>query len=190
MSKIDTSNWGEFKVGKIVDKKTNKTIGNGLFNIINSTAYHNKDIIETDISNPDGINYVTRSKFNNGIKSKVLNNGNYIINPKGTISFGAENADFFYQTEKYITGNKMYYIDTSSISELAGRFIETILQLTFTKNYSFSDGMIPSKIYDKTIKLPITSTGEPDYEYMEKYMKRIETAVSSSLTKMRSAQSR
>ena len=37
------------------------------------------------------------------------------------------------------------------------------------------------------IKLPVDSNGEPDWIYMEDYMKNLETTVSSSLTKLESA---
>lgn len=77
---IDKSNW------------KNYTLGN-LFELVNSKAYHNKDIVE--VGDENGLLYVTRSKFNNGIKCKVEKRSEYIINPAGTISFGAENADFF-----------------------------------------------------------------------------------------------
>lgn len=174
MTKLDITNWKEFKLGYLIDAKTGTVTGTGLFNIVNSTAYHGKDIIETDINNSNCLNYVTRSKFNNGVKCKVINNDKYIVNPGGTISFGAENGNFFYQKEPYITGNKMYYIDTSSLSELANLFLKSILEATFTANYSFSDGMIPTRIFDENIKLPVDSNGNPDWKYMETYMKQIE----------------
>ena len=185
--KIDTSSWGEFRLGKLLDLKTKDTKGTGLFNIVNSVAYHGKDIEETDENTPDGLNYVTRSKFNNGIKCKVVKKDLYTINPAGTISFGAENADFFYQTEEYITGNKMYYIDTSALSKYSCAFLKSVLEATFTANYSFSDGMIPARIYDEVIKLPIDINGESDWVYMEDYMRNLETTVSNSLTKLQSA---
>ena len=170
MNKIDTTTWKNFVLGE-------------LFNLINSKAYHTKDVLESN----DGINYVTRSKFNNGIKFKVEKTDDLIINPANTISFGAENADFFVQTEEYITGNKMYYIDTQRVPFYALLFIKTILEKTFTSNYSFSDGMIPERIRDKTIRLPATVSGEPDFSYMEQYMKNLETTVCSTLTELQSA---
>ncbi len=170
MSKIDISTWGKFKVGKIYKK--GKWIGSGLFKIINSTPYHEKDVTQT--KDDDGINYVVRSKYNNGVKYKVEKRNDFKLNPAKTISFGAENRDFFYQTEEYITGNKMYYIDTSKIDEYACLFFINVLQKTFTERYSFSDGMIPSQIYDKEILLPIDSSGNPNWEYMSNFMKHIE----------------
>lgn len=103
MGKIDTSGWKEFKLGYIM--VGNKKQGHGLFEIVNSVAYHGKDVTETN--SDDGINYITRSKFNNGLKARVVCLDKFKVNPAGTISFGAENADFFYQTEPYITGNKI-----------------------------------------------------------------------------------
>ena len=49
-----------------------------------------------------------------------------------------------------------------------------MLQKTFNERYSFSDGMIPSQIYDKEIQLPIDESGNPDWDYMSKFMKKIE----------------
>lgn len=183
---VDISEWKDFKLGYLIDDKTGKKTGTGLFAIINSTAYHGKDVEQTDSENPDGLNYVTRSKFNNGLKCKVLYKDTYTINPSGTISFGAENANFFYQDTPYITGNKMYYIDTSSLSEFACKFLKSILEATFTANYSFSDGMIPARIYDENIKLPVDDAGNPDWDYMEKYMKNIEVRVCDKISKLES----
>ena len=183
MGKIDTSGWKEFKLGYIM--VGNKKQGHGLFEIVNSVAYHGKDVTETD--SDDGINYITRSKFNNGLKARVVCLDKFKVNPAGTISFGAENADFFYQTEPYITGNKMYYIDTTALSERACRFLKSILEATFTANYSFSDGMIPARIYDECIKLPTTPDGAPDWAYMESYMANLETKVAESLTMLQAA---
>jgi hypothetical protein len=183
MGKIDTSGWKEFKLGYIM--VGNKKQGHGLFEIVNSVAYHGKDVTETD--SDDGINYITRSKFNNGLKARVVRLDKFKVNPAGTISFGAENADFFYQTEPYITGNKMYYIDTTALSERACRFLKSILEATFTANYSFSDGMIPARIYDECIKLPATPDGAPDWSYMESYMANLESKVAESLTLLQAA---
>lgn len=155
---IDTSSWKEFRVGD-------------LFELVNSKPYHTRQLEECD--SKEGIRYITRTMFNNGLKCYVKPKSEFYVNPKGTISFGAENADFFYQNEPYITGNKMYYIDTQEIPEKAALFLKSILQATFAWRFSFSEGMVPARIKDEIIKLPITSTGEPDWKYMEEYMGEI-----------------
>lgn len=155
---IDTRSWKNYMLGN-------------LFELVNSKAYHNKYVVE--VKDENGLLYVTRSKFNNGIKCKVEKKSEYIINPAGTISFGAENADFFYQKKEYITGNKMYYINTCNISELAALFLKSVLEATFTKKFSFSNGMVPNRIRNEIISLPAMPDGQPDWEYMENYMKKV-----------------
>lgn len=167
---IDTRNWKNYMLGD-------------LFELVNSKAYHNKDVVE--VKDENGLLYVTRSKFNNGIKCKVEKKSEYIINPAGTISFGAENADFFYQKKEYITGNKMYYINTCNISELAALFLKSILETTFTKKFSFSNGMVPNRIRNEIISLPAMPDGQPDWTYMESYMKKIMEESEQSLENLK-----
>ncbi|MBQ4070634.1 MAG: restriction endonuclease subunit S [Alphaproteobacteria bacterium] len=179
MKNIDYSDWKEFIIDDIFKDK-----------IHNSSPYHKGDVKETSAS--DGLNYIVRSKFNNGFNCKVVRNNTYNVNPAGTISFGAENANFFYQEEEYITGNKMYYIDTSNLSKNACLFLKAVLERTFTKNFSFSDGMIPSRIKSEKILLPAIlkkndhktneqPTYEPDWERMDNYIKEIKERVLSTL---------
>lgn len=56
-----------------------------------------------------GVPYITRTSLNNGLEGAVKNK-DYNVNNGNSISLGAENADFFYQPNDYITGNKMYSI--------------------------------------------------------------------------------
>lgn len=175
MKNIDYSDWKEFVLDDIFKDK-----------IYNSSPYHKGDVKET--SDTDGLNYIVRSKFNNGFCCKVSRKSTYNVNPAGTISFGAENANFFYQEEEYITGNKMYYIDTSELSKDACLFLKAVLERTFTKNFSFSDGMIPKRIKSEKILLPAISKEtdgkliyEPDWRRMEKYITEVREQVLNTL---------
>lgn len=151
-TKINITEWSEFKIGNI-------------FEIVSPKVYHTREVKE----NPNGIPYVVRSKFNNGIKSMVEKDERFVVNPKGVISFGAENASFFYQENEYISGRDMYYIDTRNLSRNAVLFIIACLE-KLTSKYSYNFGLFPKLLKEEKIKLPITDNGEPDYEYMDKYM--------------------
>ncbi len=138
-------------------------------NIIKPTVYHTREVKESST----GIPYVVRSKFNNGIKYNVerpVEN----VNPAKVISFGAENATFFYQKAEWISGRDMYYIDTRDISEYACLFITSCLQ-PIAEKYSYNYGMFPDLLKEERIKLPADKSGNPDYVYMENYMKIIES---------------
>ena len=151
-NKIDISKWAEFKIGNI-------------FEIVSPKVYHTREVKE----NSNGIPYVVRSKFNNGIKYMLEKDERFIVNPKGVISFGAENASFFYQENEYISGRDMYYIDTRNLSRNTALFIIACLE-KLTSKYSYNFGLFPKLLKEEKIKLPIKSNGEPDYEYMDKYM--------------------
>lgn len=154
-NKLDITKWGEFKIGNI-------------FNIVSPKVYHTREVKE-DIN---GIPYVVRSKFNNGIKYMVERDEKFVVNPKGVISFGAENASFFYQDKEYISGRDMYYIDTRNLSRNTALFIIACLE-KLTSKYSYNFGLFPKLLKEEKIKLPIKNNGEPDFEYMDKYMNEL-----------------
>lgn len=93
MAKIDTSEWQEFQIGE-------------LFQIRKPPVLHNRQVIE----NENGIPYIVRTKFGNGIKCRVQRNNEMSPSPAGVISFGAENATFFYQQEEFVSGRDIVVI--------------------------------------------------------------------------------
>ena len=144
-------------------------------NIVKPTVYHTREVKE----NPEGIPYVVRSKFSNGVKYYV-ERPNSNVNPAKVISFGAENATFFYQKSEWISGRDMYYIDTRGIDEYACLFITSCLQ-PIAEKYSYNYGMFPDLLKEERIKLPANKNGDPDYAFMEKYMRIVENKVYSAV---------
>lgn len=147
-----------------------------LFKIYKPKVYHTYEVKES----PNGIPYVVRSKFDNGIKYRVSKNSGIVPSPSGVISFGSENATFFYQGEEWCSGRDIYYIDTRSIPKESCLFVTACLQ-TVTSKYSYSNGLFPDLLKKETIKLPINKDGDPDWDYMQDYMQSIQKQVSSSL---------
>ena len=144
--------------------------------IVKPQVYHTREVTQND----NGIPYVVRSKFNNGIRYFV-DKPTGATNPPKVISFGAENATFFYQEKEWISGRDMYYIDTTEIDKHACLFITACLQPIATK-YSYNFGLFPELLKKEKIKLPIDDKGNIDYTYMSEYMKALET---SSATKIK-----
>lgn len=168
MKKIDTTYWKEFRVGD-------------LFPIIKKPkVYHTREVVE-DIS---GIPYIVRSKFNNGVKYRIKPDG-LVCSPKGVISFGAENAAFFYQPEEWCGGRDIYYIDTRNIQPYACMFLASCLS-RITENYTYSFGLFPDLLKREKIKLPAKDE-VPDWPYMEEYMRRIEQRVHNSVSALKDA---
>lgn len=159
MSRVDTSSWKEFKIGSLFER------------IIKPPVVHSRDVTPSD----DGIPYVVRSKFNNGIKCLVIPDSHMKPSPKGTISFGAENATFFYQPTEFVSGRDIYYIDTTHLSERTCLFLVSCLRQVAEK-YSYNYGLFPDLLKEELIKLPVCLDGSPDWKGMEKFIDDIDVA--------------
>ena len=132
--RIDICKWKSFQIFEIFP------------NIRKPHVYHTKHVTESE----NGIPYVVRSKFNNGIKYYVEKPSDK-INPAGVISFGAENATFFYQKEEWVSGRDIYYIDTQHLTEYVCLFIIACLQPIASK-YSYNFGLFPELLKKERIK--------------------------------------
>ena len=153
--KIDFSTWEEFKISEL-----------GL-ELKKPCVYHAREVIEDE----EGIPYVVRTKFNNGIKYRVKRPKE--CNPKGVISWGAENATFYYQNEEWCSGRDIYYIDTRKLSAFACRFLITCL-MTIVSKYNYNDGLFPNLLIKEKIMLPIDKDGNHNWNYMDEFMKNLD----------------
>lgn len=157
MSKLKLTDveWGEFKVKDI-------------FEVTNSKPYHKNNLKITK----KGIPYITRTSFNNGLE-EIVENINVHNNPKNTISLGAENADFFYQSVEYITGNKMYIIQNDNISKNVGIFLVQSFRNSIKDcGFGYGKGLTGTRFKERIVMLPMDSQGQPNWQFMEDYIKQ------------------
>ena len=152
--KVDIQKWKQFRVEDVFPE------------IIKPEVYHTRQLTQDD----NGIPYVVRSKFNNGIKYRVKKPIGK-INPPNVISFGAENATFFYQQEEWVSGRDMYYIKVGALPFYTCCFLTSVFQVLATK-YSYNNGLFPEKLKKEKIMLPIDENDEINYMYMEEFMKK------------------
>ena len=163
---IDTSNWKEFRVGELFSCET--TLG-----------IPSKNDLE------DGnINYITRSAIDNGFSGTC---GNEDHKNKGNcITIGAEGFVAFWQSDDFVAGNKVYALRHPNMNEINGLFVCSALN-ALSDRYSFADARVLDKIKVEIIKLPVTSDGQPDWDYMESYMKAVMEESEKSLESLRKA---
>ncbi len=135
----------------------------------NSKAYHTDNLI----SDKRGIPYITRTNSNNGLSNTVKYNSSLKINPSNSITLGAENATFFVQPYNYITGNKMYYYKNGKLGLNVLKFIAICLNKSCL-GYGYGLGLTGTRANKRKFMLPVNSKGEPDYKFMEDYIKEHE----------------
>lgn len=170
---VDVTKWGEFVIGKLFPS------------IVKPPVLHARQVIETN----EGIPYVVRTKFNNGIKCRVHPVNDVIPSPAGVITWGAENATFFYQTEEFLSGRDIYFIDTRPYSANTCLFLTACLQ-TITHKYPYNYGLFPDLLKEERIKLPVDASGEPDWAYMDKYMQAVLNNTQTNLSAMQAIESK
>jgi hypothetical protein len=149
-------------------------------NINNWKTFYFKDLfeikkgkrltIEDQISG--NVPYVSSSSFNNGIDN-YIGNGYTDTNCMTFACYGSI-GEVFYQNDKvWVSDNaNVFYLRNKKLNPYIGMFLTTILRL---EQFRFSYGMTGKKerLQNFLIKLPIDQDGNPDWNFMENYIKSL-----------------
>ena len=154
MNNIDTSKWQWFRIGDIFKVEKSQNI--------------KKDDAEEIMGG--NVPYITRTEFNNGCNFFVEQK-NIKTQIGNCITIGGEGANVFYQPINFITGNNITKIYNKNLNENNGLFIVSILNLEKYR-YSYNRAFNQKNIINTYIKLP-SKNNEPDWEYMEQYIKSL-----------------
>ena len=158
---IDTRTWKEFRIGD-------------LFRIEPTKGKNQQELIEGD-----DVPYIAASKENNGFNRMVSVEGHEDWVSKGNCLQFVHIGDAAAGHVNYIPNDFIGMNGKSScayndnLNEYNGLFIASIIVHTNNGKYSFKDSWTGSKVPDTIIKLPATSDGQPDWDYMESYMKAV-----------------
>jgi hypothetical protein len=160
----------EFKeVEKLEDKKWKEFFIEKLFNV-----RIGKNVDGNKINKQGGkIPYVTRKESRNGIDGFISYNQDFLTVDYPVITIGNETAEPFIQKYPFFTGTKVNILKPKQkVSEYTLKFIATSLKAHKSK-YSYSFTINSTRLKRQKIMLPVNQNLEPDYEYMEQYIKNI-----------------
>lgn len=152
MSKIDISAWKKFSLGT-------------LFRIEKGTRLTKANMKEGNI------NFIGASSFNNGVTAKIGNIEH--LHPANTItvSYNGSVGEAFYQTQEYWASDDVNVLYPNfTLNEFIAMFLLPIIKLA-GQRYAFIDKWKKEDMEQDSIPLPVSVDGEPDWEYMEKYIK-------------------
>ncbi|MDC0803559.1 MAG: restriction endonuclease subunit S [Clostridium sp.] len=173
MSKIDTSSWGKFKVDDI-------------FKIINGRGITKEELF----LHPGTIVAIQSGEEQNGcigyIDEEYCKAVNYYIEytPCLTVARSGSSGHITYQENPFVVGDSAKILKNRyEMNKYHFLFIRTVL-MQLKKKYSYNNKVSEAKYKEEIIYLPITTKGEPDWRYMEEYMRKLEVAVISSIEKL------
>jgi len=165
--KIDHSNWKEFEL-------------NSLFDIVLS-----KGDIQAKRMQQGEIPLVSSGKFNNGICAYIsAGDGKaemFEANIITTDMFGKS----YYQTKPFYAvshGRVNMLLPLFKMNHYIAKFIVGVLDASFLTRFSFSGMCSQTQLKKEIIKLPATPAGDPDWHYMEMYMRGVEAIVKNKLS--------
>lgn len=158
--KLSDRAWQWFELGSLIEEPTK------------GVAYSDYELNECGAKDSNRINYITRTNTNNGCKSIVLNENYSGIENGNAITIGDTTATIYYQPIPFICGDHMVIIRAPWLNIYTGTFIVSILKKEVYR-YNYGRAFIIEKIKKTFIKLPVDVSGNPDWQFMEDYIKSL-----------------
>lgn len=159
----------EWKAFYISDEKDN-----GIFKLRASLSGIDKNKL-VDCKEPD-IPYITRSDFNNGVAMFVGNEqeAKYKIDDGNVITIGLDTQTVFYQPHSFYTGQNIQVLYNEHLNKYVAKFIIPLLKLQVSKLSWGGNGATLGRLKRMQLLLPISDDGQPDYAFMEEFIKERE----------------
>lgn len=154
---IDTASWKDFVISK-------------LFKITSPAPRKMSTYTEGDIP------YVSSGAFNNGIVSYLTPKIGESLEKGNCITVSPLDGTSFYQENDFLgrggAGSAISILRNDNLTELSALFICAIIKKTAYR-YGYNDALTSDNLKKLVIKLPSQNNEQPDWKYMEDYMKNI-----------------
>lgn len=125
----------------------------------------------------NGVSYLGATNLNNGVlcfvspDNKAIQRGNciaFIRNGEGSMGYSVYKAEDFIATSDISVGRH------PRLNRYTGTFITTVADRVRGK-YNFGYKRSPARLSKEILTLPVTKSGEPDWDFMENYMRAKES---------------
>lgn len=156
MTMLPQKLWAEYRMGD-------------LFRFVKGRRLTKADMIDGNI------NYLGAISENNGVRQHIQVEPKDISEPNCiTVNYNGSVGEAFYQSEPFWASDdvNILYADGWQMNKYNALFIVTVIK---ANRYRFSYGRkwTLEKMKDTVLKLPCTGDGEPDFAYMEAYIKSL-----------------
>lgn len=138
-----------------------------IFKIKNS-----KSIDRNKLQQGDGkIPYITQTGLNGGIAKFVCNQGVEKLNSGNVITVCIDTHEVFYQPCNYYSTQNVMRLECSQLNNYKAAFVVVILRQILEQRFNYSYKSTLKRISKLEIPFPVTSSGNPDWDMMETYIK-------------------
>lgn len=137
----------------------------------NGKSYNASDLVVSD--GEEYVSYVTRTDENNGVSMYVQALDYQGLEKANAITIGDTTATIFFQEHEFITGPHIIVIRADWLNVYTANFIITILNQEKYRYPVFGRAFTKDLIKQTKVYLPIDKDGNPDYRFMEDYIKSL-----------------
>jgi hypothetical protein len=120
------------------------------------------------------IPYITRTENNNGFDCFICKQENYITDKPNVITIGLDTQTVFYQQTAFYTGQNIQILSNNFLNKYVALFLKPLMIKQMEKFNWGGNGATLTRLRRSKILLPINSEGQPDYAFMEEYMRDME----------------
>jgi hypothetical protein len=121
------------------------------------------------------IPYLTRTDRNNGLDSFICEQEDkYQKDGPNVITIGLDTQTVFYQSTEFYTGQNVQILKNKFLTKKIAHFLIPLIKRQIKKFNWGGNGATLTGLRRSKILLPINKKGEPDYEFMENYMREKE----------------
>lgn len=126
---------------------------------------------------PGLINFIGSTACNNGITATISNTEHLHPGNSITVTYNGSVGEAFYQSDIFWASDDVNVLYAKkNINEYIALFIIPYLRKIGTR-YGYTFKWTKEKMQNDEIELPVTDSGEIDFEYMETYIRAIEKVV-------------
>lgn len=140
-------------------------------NIHNGKSYNNADLVVSDTE--DYLFYISRTEQNNGVSMCIQRQDYAGLEKANAITIGDTTATIFFQAHDFITGPHMIVVRADWLNVYNALFIITILNQEKYRYPVFGRAYTKDLVKNTKVYLPIDEEGNPDYKFMENYIKSL-----------------
>ena len=156
--RVDTDTWKEFGVTELFDLSLPK------------------GDIQVKGLDDGNVPLITPSNTNNGLIQYIAEDSKSTLYAAGSLTVDMFGNAYYQDQDFFVTahGHVNVLLPKNPISPFAGLFVCSSIKSMFLQKYGFKDMCTQKVLKVAKISLPVTPSGKPDWEYMERYMKALE----------------
>ncbi|MGR5269748.1 restriction endonuclease subunit S [Vibrio astriarenae] len=142
-----------------------------IFTITNCKSFDKRDINISKDGAGTLVRYITRKGVNNGMLFHATVSDHF--EKGGCITIGIEGCVAFYQEGSFIAGQNIASLRSEHLNAYNAQMFCKLLNHTMKGMFCYGRGVTLGRLMDLKVSVPVTITGDPDWQIMEAYVKSL-----------------